>query len=487
MSIARALAVLGAGASGYQAGQEDLRRRKREDEGDEWTKKQRARQEQKWSREDELAARQDAQHAEEEADRQAMRREAKPLAVEPDGQLPTALGGGELGVADGVPALGFRVGQGPGAKRFASQAEAEAAAAQANTMPATMRRVASSVADPMRRLQLEQQAQAAEVGGMQLDRAREERAQELWRRNALGAVVGAPGKPATPESIAKWMTESKADGMDGASKWASRTDGKTVTIYPVGPDGKATGNGFNFADDSEGRLRFVSQLDTHTPVAAKLADIRADKKLASDLANLEADNRRQDAAQAATEKYQQGMLKHQSRMADIAAGRSAAAAAGRAPQPQPIWDEKADQRLFDHFKTEDPTTGAKAYDGDGVAFAKQIGVAAAQRFNGDTLRAVGFAIEADNQLKAKALQAATSSGGKISPADALRGLRQQALASLTAPPPQPQKPLSSSAQAMSVAPPGSVTLDPASGRYLPTRPALMSEAIDPLAPTYAAP
>ena len=81
MSIARALAVLGAGLGGMSAGErqaiEDQRRRQREDEDAAFRKETRDRQRTEWTRADQ-------EYADRQAEKQAMRTAGAPVEVKPE-------------------------------------------------------------------------------------------------------------------------------------------------------------------------------------------------------------------------------------------------------------------------------------------------------------------------------------------------------------------------------------------------------------------
>lgn len=272
MSIARALAVLGAGASGYSAGQDQARKQKRDDDNEAWTKKQRDRQEQQWQRDDEKYQR-------EQADLEAQRRAAAPVEMQTNAP------------GDDVGPTAYRAGNTGG--WTGDQAATQGQVAEQNTPSARMGRAAAVTADPVRAAQMQATAGQAELGQIQLAKARDEQDYIKWREKAAKAVIGTQGGLATPESIAKWMSESKADGKDGASQWKAKKDGDTITVYPVGPDGTALNAGIPIKDTAEDRMQFLATLDTRTPLSEKLKDIRATNK--------EAREDRKAEARAATE------------------------------------------------------------------------------------------------------------------------------------------------------------------------------------------
>ena len=411
MSIARALAVLGAGLGGMSAGErqaiEDQRRRQREDEDAAFRKETRDRQRTEWTRADQ-------EYADRQAEKQAMRTAGASVEVKP-----------ELAPDQQGP-QGFVVN----GQTFGDPAKARTVADAANAPSARLGRMALASRDPLRGVELQAAASQAELTAMQMQQARAAQEAQEWDRKLYDSLVGSPSKIADPGSITAFMTASAADGMDGSSKWAHKVEGDKLTIYPVGPDGTALNNGFTIPNTLEGRIELASRLSKGTPISAKLADIRAQQKQADDRADKQADNARADRQQSATERYQQGMLDVQRGELALrrdAANRAAAGAGGG--QPAPVWDDKADTFLRERYTVKDPTTGTVGVDGNGMQFSKLIGLAQAQRNGGDTTRALGFAFEKDNELRA----AATDPKKGYDQAKHNQ-LRQQYLQALTAPP-----------------------------------------------------
>ena len=405
MSIARALAILGAGASGLGAGEEQARQRRRQEEDDAFRKEQRDRQRTQWQRDD-------AAYNEAQADKEAERKAMAPTVVQPD------LAPDQMGPA------GFNAG----GKTFGTPEQADAAAKQYNSPAAGMRRAAGAVRNPSRAADLQGRADQAELGAMNLDAAKQAQEAQRWDRSLYEAA-----RAADPKALTDFMTASKADGLDGNSKWAHKVDGANLSIYPVGPDGTALSQGFTIPNTPAGRLELVAQMSRATPITAKLADLRAQQKATADAEDKKADNARADRAQAATERYQQGMLGvHQAELGikrDAANARAAGGAGGAgAADAAPVWDDKASTFLRQKFTITDPTTGATAVDGAGLQFGKAMSLAFARRNGGDLDSAIGGAFDIDARLRA----AATDPKGAYDPAKH-NALRQQAVQSLTAP------------------------------------------------------
>lgn len=225
------------------------------------------------------------------ADRAMLREAAKPVSVVPEATMPATMDARDIGQPGEapVPVTGYKVG----ANRFASQglAEAEAGRQRDTRLGAALDQVDPMGAQSRRTAGL--QGQAAQL---QLSEAQQAAAAREWTRKASAAIV----QSGSWDAATKFMTESKADGLDGSSQWGHQVspDGKTVSVYPKGPNGAPLGKGFTLPNDEKGRLQLLATLDQSTPVMAKLADIRAEERAATERADKEADNKRADAALA---------------------------------------------------------------------------------------------------------------------------------------------------------------------------------------------
>lgn len=407
MGIAQALSILGAGLGGLSAGEENARRLQRQQEEDAYRRETRDRTRTQWQRDD-------AAYTEAQADKEAERQAMAPTVVQPD------LAPDQMGPA------GFNAG----VKTFANPDQAKAAATIYNSPAAGMRRAAGAVRNPTRAADLQARADQAELGAMNLDATKQAQESQAWDRQAQAAIVGTGGKAATPEAIAQWLTVSGADGMDGKSKWSAKAGNGTFTLYPVGPDGAALNAGFTKPDTLEGRLELFHMLSRSTPVSAKLADLRAQQKAAADAEDKKADNARADRAQAATERYQQGMLGvHQAELGikrDALSARGAGGSGGESEAP--AWDDKASTFLRQKFTVTDPISGTISVDGAGLQFGKTMALAFARGNGGDLDRAIGGAFDVDARLRADA----TDANGKYNQAKH-NSLRQHAIQLLKTP------------------------------------------------------
>ncbi len=409
MSIARALAILGAGASGFQGGQEQARQRAQQEEDAAFRREQRDRTRTDWQRKDK-------EYEEQQADKAAERAAMAPVPVT-EAELPGPVMEGQAP----MPTVSKVAGT-----AYATPQEAQAAAGKMNATGERMRRAAGAVQDPMRAADLEGRANQAETGNLQLQAAREAAASAAFDKELVGSV-----QKGGWQGLAEFMSKSKADGMGGQSKFAVKVEGGNATLYPVGPDGTAMGQGMTLPDTEEGRARAAFLLSQKTTPQQKLEHFRVERNDKQAEENRQRDDRRADTAEQRRATHEDRMYE-QARRQTAASERAASARASggggaNGQQAAVNWDDKADERLYSHYGTEDPTTGAKSRDGQGIDFAKQVALAISARNGGDTLRAVGMAIDIDSQLKARADAAVKASGGKLTPADAIRQERNNFL------------------------------------------------------------
>lgn len=394
MSMARALAMLGAGLGGYQKGSEDALRRQREEEDRAWQREQRDRQRNEWKMSDE-------DRAQQRADKDAERKAAAPVKAEP-----------EL-----APDM-----QGPqaytvGGQTIADPAKVDATLAQQNAPAARMRRAAGVTSDPTRAAQLEGTAMQTEAAQMQMQAAKEAEASRRFDADLVKSVR------TSWDDFAKFLSDTKADGKGGGIKFAVKKEGGNVTLYPVGPDGTALDAGMTVPDNDEGKAKVAFMFAQGTKPADKLKHYADELKAKTDREDKAADNQRADKDAEARRLHEERML--------VAANRAAAAAEGKAAGATgeaPPWDDKADAFLRQRFTVADPTTGVVSVDGQGLQFGKALALSVSKRNGGDTTQAIGYAFDVDNRLRA----AATDAKGAYDAAKH-RALRSQAIAELAKP------------------------------------------------------
>lgn len=398
MSIARALAVLGAGMQGLSQGEETNRQRRRQEEDDAFRKEQRDRTRTQWQRDDEA-------YNEAQADKAAERQAMAPTVVQPD------LAPDQMGPA------GFNAG----GKTFANPDQAQAAATTYNAPASGMRRAAAAVRNPTRAADLQARADQAELGAINLDATKQAQQAKAWEDKMTSAIMSPD-----PAIGAKFLSDSGADGLDGKTKWIGKIEGDNVHFALVDQNGNPTGISFVKPNTPAGRLELVAQLSRATPITAKLADLRAQQKATADAEDKKADNARLDRTLAETTRHNKAVEGIQR---DAANARAAGGAGGAgAADAAPVWDDKASTFLRQKFTITDPTTGATAVDGAGLQFGKAMSLAFARRNGGDLDSAIGGAFDIDARLRA----AATDPKGGYD-AGKHNALRAQALQSLSAP------------------------------------------------------
>lgn len=403
MSMARTIAILGAGLGGYEAGQEAKRKREMQDEDRAWTRKNRERQEEQWRRDD-------AKWQREEAERASMESAAKPVEAKPE-LLPDQQGPQTYSVAG---------------KTIADPVQADKAVADANSVHGTLRRMGAAATNPMTRLQMEERARAAE-------------AQDILRNQLIAKDVERRFGDDIKSAFQSWegglqfMNDSKADGQGGAMKFAMKRDQGKVRIYRVGPDGTALDDGAEFEDSPNGRAIASFILNKYTSEKDKIKHYAEEKKAKQEEENRVRDDKRAEARDKADAEYRAGMLR---------------AAQAKAPQaPTPTWDPEADKVLRDRYTFNDPNTGVAKTDSDGFLFAQAVALAAARHNGGNWSAAIETAHRDDQALQAAAALRAKSSGRPVE--QELRAMRAAQLERLfaTPKPMAPPQPAAGSAPA----------------------------------------
>ena len=310
MSIVRALALLGAGASGYVKGLQGYEDRQRQTEEADHTRWQRQREKDKAAREDKLFEQQ-------QADRDAERAAMAPTKAD-DAPVAPPIGSRDEPRApedQGIRAAG---------KTFTNRADAEAAAADYNAAPSRMRRAASAVSDPVRAGQLEASAQTAETGAMQLREAKLKEADDAYNRQLIASVTDFG-------SLEQFVNSTKGDGQGGALriKIQPSADGKTVQVMKLGPDGAATPTPFSFPNTTEGVQQAVGIIGMRLSPTEKLAHMQATAKTEEDSRRWELDFILKKTDAEARRTHEQRML-HTAERAATAAERQAGAAEAKA-------------------------------------------------------------------------------------------------------------------------------------------------------------
>ena len=210
------------------------------------------------------------------ADKNALRTAAAPVAVtEAAGQPMPAEADNSAGVASDNPTVG---GYKAGANTFAARGLATADAAAQNTPDGARSRVMAALAAQGNVLGADQlatsgiQTQAAKVT---LDKGKREEAQAVFTQGLHKAI------PQGPEAIAKFMSDSSADGTGGATKFAAvMNPDSTWQMMRIGPDGVQVPFGGKYTNDTNGYIQAGYDLDASVKPEAKVAHMMAEKEFA---------------------------------------------------------------------------------------------------------------------------------------------------------------------------------------------------------------
>jgi hypothetical protein len=228
-------------------------------------------------------------------DQDMLRSAAAPVQVTPNAMKPVEMDNidvGQPGEAP-VPVNGYKVAG--SAARFASQGLADTAA-EAQRMRNVTR--AADTIDPLGAPQRSMQAIQGQVAQLQLTAAQEAAVQKQWSAKHSAAIAAAiQGRP---EALAQFMTDSKADGLDGSTKWTHRIEGDQLVLQPMDAKGQpiAGNSGFRIKNTPQDLMRHGMMIDQATPASEKLKDFRAEAETARKMKNEDADNVRADKALA---------------------------------------------------------------------------------------------------------------------------------------------------------------------------------------------
>lgn len=165
---------------------------------------------------------------------------------------------------DGLMPVAYRVGAQP----FADRGAAQAAVQQQNAPEAVNQRIVAAyraAGQPEKAMQVQTQANASEVQGMQLMDAR-------WRRELGGAMRGGHA------GLAQFATQSEAGPMAGMKvSLIPSADGKTVQYGAAGPDGAVVPiPGLPaFSNDERGVTQAAWMLDRAVTPEARMAYYQA--------------------------------------------------------------------------------------------------------------------------------------------------------------------------------------------------------------------
>lgn len=258
--IGRAISLAGAALSGYAAGQALRKRDEQIAEDRAWQQEQRA------------------------AQRDAANREKQALQDLADAAAPTTVeegaGGairpetmdnrdvGQPGEAPVMPGNSFRAA----GKTFADRAQAEAAATEYNSEPATDKRISLAMAksgDVKGAKAYLASARQAEVYGMEL-------ADKRWSKQIREAVTRGH------DGLADFVSRSQGEGLAQYQvKAVPSADGKQVTYHKVNPDGTTTPTQLTFSNDEDGAIRAAYMLDRSITPEKRYTHMVAEDKQAA--------------------------------------------------------------------------------------------------------------------------------------------------------------------------------------------------------------
>lgn len=324
---------------------EDERRTKQ----DAWQEEVQGRQRKEWESKDRLDA--DLKDA------------VTPVAVEQPNDVLKDDDGNDM---PAVPA--FRAGT----KRYATTEEATKAAGELNTPEAQNTRVLGAYkrsGQLDKALTMQTAMRQGELGDMQLANAKFQQRIGDWMgggfdgfRDGLNGYEGGPFKGKKVDFV---LSE----------------DGKTRSVVSIGPDGQPKPTGLVVPNTNEGLYQLGYILDKSVTPADRLKMHRDEKKL-------EIEQQKADAADKKTEAYMQSLLGRSS-----GGGSGGGRAAGGQAAAGGLNMDALDKQLAPLFATEDPTTGAKSVNAQGLMAVRQLALAMPSAARGD---ATGAALEAYN-------------------------------------------------------------------------------------------
>lgn len=223
----------------YKGELDRLEQQRRYDQEQAWKDEQRGRQRQEWQREDDF--------------NRVIQEEYAPVE-------PTV----EYGAGDEGPTQAFQVR----GKQFQTRDAADQYAASENAPTRRLMRAAdrAMAIDPTRATKLRNDAMTSGAAELQLTKAEQDQADEIYNRQILGMLAAAPNWWDGAAKIGEVML--KGNGQAGAEL---TPDGKTVRLFAVDAEGKRTERG-EFPANAQGRELYL-QSTMKTNAAGKMAFI----------------------------------------------------------------------------------------------------------------------------------------------------------------------------------------------------------------------
>jgi hypothetical protein len=253
-SFLNGLALIGAGTKGFMQGMDDAERRKREEEDRrdreedrQFQRKQRARMEEGWNREDQSRA--------------AMIDAAKPVPTAEVEGAPQ-----QVTLANG--------GAGGAAQTFST------APARDESPAAVRRRQAAAVRsiDPEKAVQLEREARSDTLADMQLEKAQRDHLNAMFDDRLKGI--------SSPEQLAQHMSDTPGDGNGGNAKFAvvyspaGKNGKRRWALAQVNPDGSQSVVGKDYEEGDKGMAEARLFMSKSVPDSAKLTYLHGEAQLA---------------------------------------------------------------------------------------------------------------------------------------------------------------------------------------------------------------
>lgn len=320
------------------------------------------------------------------ADAEARRAAAADVQVQPIPMEPNADAGPWDAPASPVVNSGYRVGSGPSAREFAAQGAAQAAADAENTPSKRRARViaaAEKQGDLAGADQMRVTGTQADAAALQMRAAEQAQADAALRKRIDGFK--------TPDDIAAFITETPADGQNGALKVKAVTsaDGKTFKFMKEMPDGSMTPMGQAFGTDKTGIEEAKMTLAGYLSPEQRIAHYKWERERAE----TERHNRATEAVAQQNANTQEQYRKDQLKLLQAKAKDAGAS---------PYWSKDADEHIVKLNTTKNPETGLEELDGNGAQFMQTVALDLARKNGGNTMAAVARAAEVDAALKVKA-------------------------------------------------------------------------------------
>lgn len=210
------------------------------------------------------------------AEKAALQAAGAPQEVTPEQGPPTEAQYAATPAGQEPDAIGYRVGNGIGAKDFATRGLADTAATQQNTPQARRTRMADLAAQgntfASTALTNDMQREASQ---MTINKGHREEANQVFDHGVKTAL-----QTGGPQAMADFMSNSPADGQGGAIKFKAviSPDGKSWQMNRVGDDGSITPFSQSFSNDEGGMAIAGMMLSRAVPDSEKVKHLMAEKE-----------------------------------------------------------------------------------------------------------------------------------------------------------------------------------------------------------------